>query len=80
METKICTKCGKELPIDQFNWRDKKAGTRRSECKFCHSNFMKQKYQEKRQAIEELKSQCSCARNEKMYCFMCKLSQRISLF
>ena len=62
METKICTKCGKELPIDQFNWRDKKAGTRRSECKYCHSSFMKQKYQEKRQTIEVLKSECSCAK------------------
>lgn len=62
METKICTKCKKEFPIDQFNWRDKKKGTRRSECKFCHSNFMKQKYQEKRNIIDELKSQCKCAK------------------
>lgn len=62
METKICTKCGRELPIDQFNWRSKVAGTRRSECKFCHSNYMKQKYHEKQQAVEELKSQCACAK------------------
>ena len=44
METKICTKCGKELPITDFNWRSKKEGTRRSECKYCHSDYMKKKY------------------------------------
>ena len=62
METKICTKCGKELPIEEFNWRDKAKGTRRSECKYCHTNYMKNKYQEKKQAIQELKSECSCAK------------------
>lgn len=62
METKICTKCGKELPIDQFNWRNKAKGTRRSECKFCHSSYMKQKYQEKKNIVQELKSQCRCAK------------------
>ena len=62
METKVCSKCGKELPIDQFNWRDKKKGTRRAECKFCHSSYMKQKYQEKKNIVQELKSQCKCAK------------------
>lgn len=62
METKICSKCGKELPIDQFNWRDKKKGTRRAECKTCHSSYMKQKYQEKKNIVQELKSQCRCAK------------------
>ena len=62
METKICTKCGKELPIEEFNWRNKAKGTRRSECKYCHTNYMKNKYQEKKQAIQELKSECSCAK------------------
>lgn len=40
METKICTKCGKELSIEEFNWRNKAKGTRRSECKYCHSGYM----------------------------------------
>lgn len=62
METKICTKCGKELPIDQFNWRNKAKGTRRSECKFCHSSYMKQKYQEKKEEVQEIKSECRCAK------------------
>ena len=62
METKICTKCGKKLPVDQFNWRNKAKGTRRSECKFCHSSYMKQKYQEKKEEIQEIKSECQCAK------------------
>ena len=48
MEVKVCTKCGRELPLDQFNWRDKTKGTRRADCKECHSGFMKIKYQEKK--------------------------------
>lgn len=62
MEIKICTKCHKELPITDFNWRNKEKGTRRSECKYCHSNYMKQKYQQKKTIIQELKSECSCAK------------------
>ena len=62
METKKCTKCGKILPLDQFNWRDKSKGTRRSECKDCHNNYMKQKYKEKQNMVQELKAQCACAK------------------
>ena len=62
MDTKICTKCGKELPIVDFNWRDKKKGTRRSECKYCHTDYMKQKYQEKKQIVQDMKSEASCAK------------------
>ena len=62
MEMKKCTKCGKELAIEEFNWRDKTKGTRRSECKKCHSEYMKNRYQEKKQIIQELKSQCKCAK------------------
>lgn len=62
METKICSKCGKELPIDDFNFRDKKKGTRRAECKYCHSQYMKDIYQDKKNLIQELKSQKRCAK------------------
>lgn len=62
METKICTKCNKELPITEFNWREKAKGTRRSECKYCHSAFMKQQYQKKKDIVQELKSQDKCAK------------------
>ena len=62
METKICTKCKKELPITDFNWRNKSKGTRRSECKYCHSQYMRNKYQEKKTTVQDLKSQCKCAK------------------
>ena len=62
METKICTKCGKELPLIDFNWRNKAKGTRRSECKYCHSQYMKNVYAKKQQEIQELKSQYKCAK------------------
>ena len=55
METKISTKCGKILPLENFNWRDKKIGTRRSECKFCHSGYMKNHYRQKKIEIQDLK-------------------------
>ena len=44
METKVCTKCGRELPLDQFNWRNKTKGTRRADCKECHCGYMKNQY------------------------------------
>ena len=61
-ETKKCTKCGKELPLTEFNWRDKTKGTRRSECKYCHSQYMKDKYAQKQKEIQDLKSQYRCAK------------------
>jgi len=62
LETKICTKCGKELPIDNFYWRDKAKGLRRSECKNCHNNYVKQKYKERHDNINKIKSQQCCAK------------------
>lgn len=62
METKICTKCGRELPLDAFPWRNKAAGTRRSDCKECHSAYMKNQYASKKRIIEEQKAQQKCAK------------------
>lgn len=62
METKICTKCKRKLPIDQFYWRDKKAGSRRSECKDCHNGYVKLKYAERQKSIEEIKTNLRCAK------------------
>lgn len=61
-QIKICTKCGKQLPITDFYWRDKKLGKRRSECKYCHKEYVKQKYQERHQEIENIKNQLCCAK------------------
>lgn len=60
METKICSKCGRELPLSQFNWRNKTKGTRRADCKQCHCNYMKQKYQEKKETIQDIKLVLKC--------------------
>lgn len=62
METKICTKCKKELPVEDFYWRNKQQGKRRSECKYCHNNYVKMKYQERQNQIEQLKSKLNCAK------------------
>lgn len=62
METKICSKCGKELPIDQFYWKDKKAGRRRSECRNCHNNYVKIKYKERKDNLINLKGEQGCAK------------------
>lgn len=62
METKICTKCGIEKPLSEFNWRNKEKGTYRSECKICHTQYMKDIYRQKREAIGEIKSNLSCAK------------------
>ena len=62
METKICTKCGRELPLNAFPWRDKTKGTRRADCKECHSEYMKQQYAQKKNIIEEQKAQQKCAK------------------
>lgn len=43
IETKVCTKCGQELPLSEFPFRDKIKGTYRADCKKCHSDFMKKK-------------------------------------
>lgn len=62
MNTKICTKCGKEKPLSDFNWRDKNKGTLRSECKECHTLYMRQKYKEKKEIIWDLKHDLKCAK------------------
>ena len=48
METKICSKCGRELPLDQFNFRNKAKGTRRADCKDCHNRICKTKISRKK--------------------------------
>lgn len=61
-QTKICTQCHRELPLDQFHWRNKARGTRRSECKDCHNAHMNQRNAQNRLFIHELKKQQCCAK------------------
>ena len=60
METKICSICGKEKPIEDFPFRDKARGTRRANCKQCHSETMKRKYQENKKIFNEIKKDLHC--------------------
>ncbi len=48
MTNKICTKCKKSLGIDQFSFKNKKAGKRASACKPCHVIYLRKHYQDKR--------------------------------
>ena len=51
IKTKICSKCGKELPVDQFRFGSSN-GYRyyRSECKMCEKEYQKS-YDERQQKI-----------------------------
>ena len=60
METKICTKCGIEKSLENFHWRNKSAGTRRSECKECHNKQVKIRYKDNKEQINSLKEGKSC--------------------
>ena len=62
METKICIKCNQEKPIEDFPFRNKAAGIRRSNCKKCHSEYMKNIYKKKKDTIQEIKSTCCCSK------------------
>lgn len=58
IEEKQCSKCKKLLPLTEFYSRGN--GKYRSECKECHKNYVKDKYQERKQKVNEIKSQCEC--------------------
>ena len=60
METKICTQCKRELPLTQYYSRGN--GKLRSECKECHSMYVKRKYQERKGAIGDVKASIGCAK------------------
>ena len=60
MNTKKCSKCGKELPLTEFYSRGN--GKLRSECKECHKKHVKEKYQERKNSVEEIKSTIGCAK------------------
>lgn len=45
-ETKICSKCKQELPLDEFRWKNKSKGIKHSQCKTCQKKQEKIHYQE----------------------------------
>lgn len=60
MNTKICTKCNKELPLSEFYSRGN--GKLRSECKSCHSEFVNKKYFDRKNKINQIKESHRCAK------------------
>lgn len=60
METKVCSKCGIEKSIEEFAFRDKAKGTRRAECKACINARQRKKYQENREALNNLRRETQC--------------------
>ena len=60
METKICTKCGIEKPIEDFAFRDKTKGIRRAECKKCICDRQKIKYHKQKDLLNDIKKQKKC--------------------
>jgi hypothetical protein len=49
--TKKCGKCGTVKPVEEFNFQDRRRGTRVSWCKPCWNAYMKEYYQKNRDAI-----------------------------
>lgn len=58
MDTKKCTQCGKDLPLTEYYSRGN--GKLRSECKKCHGNYVKNKYQERKNLVNEIKASYNC--------------------
>lgn len=45
MEKKVCTKCKRELSIEEFRWKNKLKGKKHSQCKECQRQQEKERYQ-----------------------------------
>lgn len=56
METKVCTKCKRELPFDNFRWKNKSQNLKHSQCKECQKAQEKQHYQNSKERQQSVKS------------------------
>ena len=56
METKQCSKCKRELTIDNFRWRNKAQGKLHSQCKDCEKERDKIHYLESKTRREAVKT------------------------
>ncbi len=62
METKQCTKCKRILPLSAFGLRNSKTGAYRADCKECHAAEVREKYHQRKEMLNDFKSQCKCAK------------------
>jgi hypothetical protein len=46
IEYRRCGKCGETLPIEQFNWKIKQRGIRRSDCRACAAETSRLHYEQ----------------------------------
>ena len=53
METKVCKKCGKELPVENFSLNRRSPDGRHSECKECKRLYMKEYWLRKKSKKKE---------------------------
>lgn len=53
--TKICTKCGRELPLEMFRWKNKSQGKKHSQCKDCQSTQEHQHYLESKERRNQIR-------------------------
>ena len=60
MDTKICSKCGKELPLTEYYSRG--GGRLRSECKNCHKQYVTNQYLKRKELVNDIKVNCKCAK------------------
>lgn len=54
-EKKVCTKCGRELPLDMFRWKNKTLGKKHSQCKDCQREQEHQHYLENKERREKVR-------------------------
>lgn len=53
--TKICTKCGRELPLEMFRWKNKSQGKKHSQCKDCQSTQEHRHYLESKERRKQIR-------------------------
>ena len=58
METKICTKCKRELSLDNFRWKNKAEGKKHSQCKECQSKQEKNSLSSKERSYNSTNTIC----------------------
>ena len=65
METKRCTSCKNDLPLDAFNWRNRAKGLKQDVCRECKKIQQRAYYQRNRESYIATSNKAKRARMEK---------------